>query len=124
DWPLFEYDEDTNRYVAAHHPFTAPKKEHEDMLETDPTNVEANAYDIVLNGFGLGGGSIRIHKSDLQETMFKALGFTDEEAQEQFAFLIEEIKYGATPHGATALGIDRLVMLLAVRTNLHDIIAF
>ncbi|WP_394877388.1 aspartate--tRNA ligase [Mammaliicoccus lentus] len=124
DWPLFEYDEDTNRYVAAHHPFTAPKKEHEDMLETDPTNVEANAYDIVLNGFELGGGSIRIHKSDLQETMFKALGFTDEEAQEQFGFLIEAFKYGAPPHGGIALGLDRLVMLLAGRTNLRDTIAF
>lgn len=124
DWPLFEYDEDTNRYVAAHHPFTAPKKEHEDMLETDPTNVEANAYDIVLNGFELGGGSIRIHKSDLQEKMFKALGFTDEEAQEQFGFLIEAFKYGAPPHGGTALGLDRLVMLLAGRTNLRDTIAF
>ncbi|WP_239703688.1 MULTISPECIES: aspartate--tRNA ligase [unclassified Mammaliicoccus] len=124
DWPLFEYDEDTNRYVAAHHPFTAPKKEHEDMLETDPTNVEANAYDIVLNGFELGGGSIRIHKSDLQEKMFKALGFTDEEAQEQFGFLIEAFKYGAPPHGGIALGLDRLVMLLAGRTNLRDTIAF
>lgn len=124
DWPLFEYDEDTNRYVAAHHPFTAPKKEHEDMLETDPTNVEAKAYDIVLNGFELGGGSIRIHKSDLQEKMFKALGFTDEEAQEQFGFLIEAFKYGAPPHGGIALGLDRLVMLLAGRTNLRDTIAF
>lgn len=124
DWPLFEYDEDTNRYVAAHHPFTAPKKEHEDMLEKDPTNVEANAYDIVLNGFELGGGSIRIHKSDLQEKMFKALGFTDEEAQEQFGFLIEAFKYGAPPHGGIALGLDRLVMLLAGRTNLRDTIAF
>lgn len=124
DWPLFEYDEDSNRYVAAHHPFTAPKKEHEDMLETDPTNVEANAYDIVLNGFELGGGSIRIHKSDLQEKMFKALGFTDEEAQDQFGFLIEAFKYGAPPHGGIALGLDRLVMLLAGRTNLRDTIAF
>lgn len=124
DWPLFEYDEDSNRYVAAHHPFTAPKKEHEDMLETDPINVEANAYDIVLNGFELGGGSIRIHKSDLQEKMFKALGFTDEEAQDQFGFLIEAFKYGAPPHGGIALGLDRLVMLLAGRTNLRDTIAF
>ncbi|WP_239732659.1 MULTISPECIES: aspartate--tRNA ligase [unclassified Mammaliicoccus] len=124
DWPLFEYDEDSNRYVAAHHPFTAPKKEHKEMLETDPTNVEANAYDIVLNGFELGGGSIRIHKSELQEKMFKALGFTEEQAQEQFGFLIEAFKYGAPPHGGIALGLDRLVMLLSGRTNLRDTIAF
>ncbi|MCD8874282.1 aspartate--tRNA ligase [Mammaliicoccus sciuri] len=124
DWPLFEYDEESERYVAAHHPFTAPKKEHEEMLETDPTNVEANAYDIVLNGFELGGGSIRIHKSELQEKMFKALGFTDEQAQEQFGFLIEAFKYGAPPHGGIALGLDRLVMLLSGRTNLRDTIAF
>lgn len=124
DWPLFEYDEDNNRYVAAHHPFTAPKKEHEDKLVTDPTSVEANAYDIVLNGFELGGGSIRIHKSDLQEKMFKALGFTEEEAKEQFGFLIEAFKYGAPPHGGIALGLDRLVMLLSGRTNLRDTIAF
>nr|WP_263313086.1 aspartate--tRNA ligase [Mammaliicoccus sp. Marseille-Q6498] len=124
DWPLFEYDEEEGRYAAAHHPFTAPKKEHESMLETDPTNVEANAYDIVLNGFELGGGSIRIHKSDLQEKMFKALGFTEEQAQEQFGFLIEAFKYGAPPHGGIALGLDRLVMLLSGRTNLRDTIAF
>lgn len=124
DWPLFEYDEESERYVAAHHPFTAPKKEHEEMLETDPTNVEANAYDIVLNGFELGGGSIRIHKSELQEKMFKALGFTEEQAQEQFGFLIEAFKYGAPPHGGIALGLDRLVMLLSRRTNLRDTIAF
>ncbi|WP_353462156.1 aspartate--tRNA ligase [Mammaliicoccus sciuri] len=124
DWPLFEYDEESERYVAAHHPFTAPKKEHEAMLETDPTNVEANAYDIVLNGFELGGGSIRIHKSELQEKMFKALGFTEEQAQEQFGFLIEAFKYGAPPHGGIALGLDRLVMLLSGRTNLRDTIAF
>ena len=124
DWPLLEYVEDSKRYVAAHHPFTAPKKEHESMLETDPTNVEANAYDIVLNGFELGGGSIRIHKSELQEKMFKALGFTEEQAQEQFGFLIEAFKYGAPPHGGIALGLDRLVMLLSGRTNLRDTIAF
>lgn len=124
DWPLFEYDEESERYVAAHHPFTAPKKEHEEMLETDPRNVEANAYDIVLNGFELGGGSIRIHKSELQEKMFKALGFTEEQAQEQFGFLIEAFKYGAPPHGGIALGLDRLVMLLSGRTNLRDTIAF
>lgn len=94
------------------------------MLETDPTNVEANAYDIVLNGFELGGGSIRIHKSELQEKMFKALGFTEEQAQEQFGFLIEAFKYGAPPHGGIALGLDRLVMLLSGRTNLRDTIAF
>lgn len=124
DWPLFEYDDESERYVAAHHPFTAPKKEHEEMLENDPTNVEANAYDIVLNGFELGGGSIRIHKSELQEKMFKALGFTEEQAQEQFGFLIEAFKYGAPPHGGIALGLDRLVMLLSGRTNLRDTIAF
>ncbi|TDL98196.1 aspartate--tRNA ligase [Macrococcus brunensis] len=124
DWPLFEYDEEAGRYFAAHHPFTAPKKEHVDMLMTDKDKVQANAYDIVLNGYELGGGSIRIHDQEMQAKMFEALGFTKEEAEEQFGFLMNAFKYGAPPHGGIALGLDRMVMLLAGRTNLRDVIAF
>ncbi|WP_411844197.1 aspartate--tRNA ligase [Salinicoccus sp. HZC-1] len=124
DWPLFEYDEDAGRYFAAHHPFTSPKKEDVELLETEPEKVKANAYDIVLNGYELGGGSIRIHDADMQEKMFKALGFTDEERDEQFGFLIEAFKYGAPPHGGIAYGLDRLVMLLAGTDNIRDVIAF
>ncbi|ULG73516.1 aspartate--tRNA ligase [Macrococcus brunensis] len=124
DWPLFEYDEEAGRYFAAHHPFTAPKKEHVDMLMTDKDKVQANAYDIVLNGYELGGGSIRIHDQEMQAKMFEALGFTKEEAEEQFGFLLNAFKYGAPPHGGIALGLDRMVMLLAGRTNLRDVIAF
>ncbi|WP_251520249.1 aspartate--tRNA ligase [Staphylococcus sp. Marseille-Q6910] len=124
DWPLLEYDEDTKRYTAAHHPFTAPKTEDIDKLETEPENAQANAYDIVLNGYELGGGSIRIHEAEIQQKMFKALGFTEEQVQEQFGFLMDAFKYGAPPHGGIALGLDRLVMLLTGRTNLRDTIAF
>lgn len=124
DWPLFEYDEEAGRYFAAHHPFTAPKKEHVDMLMTDKDKVQANAYDIVLNGYELGGGSIRIHDQEMQAKMFEALGFSEEEAEKQFGFLMNAFKYGAPPHGGIALGLDRMVMLLAGRTNLRDVIAF
>ncbi|HDP4718956.1 TPA: aspartate--tRNA ligase [Staphylococcus aureus] len=124
DWPLLKYDEDAKRYVAAHHPFTSPKEADIAKLGTAPEEAEANAYDIVLNGYELGGGSIRIHDGELQEKMFEVLGFTKEQAQEQFGFLLDAFKYGAPPHGGIALGLDRLVMLLTNRTNLRDTIAF
>lgn len=124
DWPLFEYDEDLGRYFAAHHPFTSPKREDIDKLETAPHEVKANAYDIVLNGYELGGGSIRISDAELQERMFRALGFTDEERDSQFGFLIEAFHYGAPPHGGIAYGLDRFVMLLTGSDNIRDVIAF
>ncbi|WP_414052431.1 aspartate--tRNA ligase [Macrococcus animalis] len=124
DWPLFEYDEDLDRYFAAHHPFTAPKPEHLELLKSNPEAAEANAYDVVLNGYELGGGSIRIHNQEVQAQMFEALGFTKEEAENQFGFLMNAFKFGAPPHGGIALGLDRMVMLLAGRTNLRDVIAF
>ncbi|MDK3622768.1 aspartate--tRNA ligase [Staphylococcus pseudintermedius] len=124
DWPLLEYDEEARRYVAAHHPFTSPKVEDIDLLETAPEQAQAQAYDLVLNGFELGGGSIRIHDGELQQRMFKALGFSDEAAQEQFGFLLDAFKYGAPPHGGIALGLDRFVMILSGHTNLRDTIAF
>lgn len=124
DWPLLEYDEDSKRHVAAHHPFTSPVAEDVDKLSTDPSNVRANAYDIVLNGYELGGGSLRIHKRELQQQMFEALGFTEESAQEQFGFLFDALEYGAPPHGGVALGLDRIVMLLANKSNIRDTILF
>lgn len=124
DWPLLEYDEELHRYVAAHHPFTSPKPEDIDRLESAPETVQAQAYDIVLNGFELGGGSIRIHDGEIQSKMFKALGFSEESAQEQFGFLLDAFKFGAPPHGGIALGLDRLVMLLTGASNLRDTIAF
>lgn len=124
DWPLLEYDEEARRYVAAHHPFTSPKVEDIDLLETAPENAQAQAYDLVLNGFELGGGSIRIHDAALQQRMFKALGFSEEATQEQFGFLLDAFKFGAPPHGGIALGLDRFVMILSGRTNLRDTIAF
>ncbi|MEL0538809.1 aspartate--tRNA ligase [Staphylococcus debuckii] len=124
DWPLLEYDEDEKRYVAAHHPFTSPKDEDLDKLDSAPEKAQAKAYDIVLNGYELGGGSIRIHNADIQSKMFEVLGFTKEQAQEQFGFLLDAFKFGAPPHGGIALGLDRFVMLLAGRNNLRDTIAF
>jgi aspartyl-tRNA synthetase len=125
DWPLLEYDEDEGRYFAAHHPFTAPAAEKDaSELLTNPQKVRANAYDLVLNGYELGGGSIRIHKKEQQEEMFKILGFTKEQSEEQFGFLLEALEYGAPPHGGVALGLDRIVMLLAGRSNLRDTILF
>lgn len=124
DWPLFEYDEEEERFVAAHHPFTSPKEEDIELLETTPEKVKANAYDIVLNGYELGGGSIRISNPELQEKMFKALGFSEKEMHDQFGFLIEAFKYGAPPHGGLAYGLDRLVMLLTKTDNIRDVIAF
>ncbi|GMB07512.1 aspartate--tRNA ligase [Thermolongibacillus altinsuensis] len=124
DWPLLEYDEEEGRYYAAHHPFTMPVREDLPKLETEPEKVRAQAYDLVLNGYELGGGSLRIFERDVQEKMFRVLGFTQEEAKEQFGFLLEAFEYGTPPHGGIALGLDRLVMLLAGRTNLRDTIAF
>lgn len=124
NWPLFEYDAELGRYFAAHHPFTRPADEDAALLDTDPANVRAQAYDLVLNGFELGGGSLRIYEREMQEKMFRTLGFSDEEAKEQFGFLLEAFEYGTPPHGGVAFGLDRLVMLLAGRTNLRDTIAF
>lgn len=124
DWPLLEYDEDSRRFSAAHHPFTMPVREDIPLLETEPEKVHAQAYDIVLNGYELGGGSLRIYERDVQNKMFKALGFTVEEANSQFGFLLDAFDYGTPPHGGIALGLDRFVMLLAGRTNLRDTIAF
>lgn len=124
DWPLLEYDEEQSRYVAAHHPFTSAFEEDIDKLETDPSSVRANAYDIVLNGYELGGGSVRNYKKEQQDKMFKVLGFTEKEAEEQFGFLLDALEYGAPPHGGIALGLDRIIMLLAGRSNLRDTILF
>ena len=124
DFPLFEYDEEENRYVAKHHPFTSPKDEDLDKLETDPANCRAKAYDIVLNGYEIGGGSIRIHNSAVQERMFKALGFTEQEAVDKFGFFIDAFKYGAPPHGGIAYGLDRVTMLITGTDNIRDVIAF
>lgn len=124
DWPLLEYDEEEKRFYAAHHPFTRPKDEDIELLETNPGKVHAQAYDIVLNGYELGGGSLRIYEPDLQNKMFELLGFTEEEAKEQFGFLLEAFEYGVPPHGGLAIGLDRFVMILAGRTNLRDTIAF
>jgi aspartyl-tRNA synthetase len=124
DWPLLEYDEEEGRYYAAHHPFTMPFREDMDKLESDPASVRAQAYDLVLNGYELGGGSLRIFERDVQEKMFSVLGFTKEEAQSQFGFLLEAFEYGTPPHGGIALGLDRMLMLLTGRTNLRDTIAF
>ncbi|WP_085508962.1 aspartate--tRNA ligase [Thalassobacillus devorans] len=124
DWPLLEYDEDAGRYFAAHHPFTMPEPEEVELLETDPAKVHAQAYDLVLNGYELGGGSLRIYHKELQDQMFEVLGFSKEEAEEQFGFLLEALEYGTPPHGGIALGLDRIVMLLAGRNNLRDTILF
>jgi aspartyl-tRNA synthetase len=124
DWPLLEFDEEDNRYYAAHHPFTMPVREDIEKFDSNPAEVRAEAYDLVLNGYELGGGSLRIYERDIQEKMFEVLGFSKEEAQEQFGFLLEAFEYGTPPHGGIALGLDRLVMLLAGRTNLRDTIAF
>ena len=124
DFPLFEYDEEEKRYVSKHHPFTHPKDEDIKYLESNPEKVYAKAYDIVINGDELGGGSIRINNSDLQNRMFKALGLTKEETEIKFGFLLEALKYGTPPHGGLAFGLDRLIMLLAGTNNIKDVIAF
>ena len=124
DFPLFEYNEEDQRYYAMHHPFTHPADEDIERLLTDPGSVKAKAYDIVLNGVEVGGGSIRIHERDLQKKMFEALGLSDEEAAEKFGFLLEAFRYGAPPHGGLAYGFDRLVMLMLGESSIREVIAF
>ncbi|SHE27066.1 aspartate--tRNA ligase [Alkalibacter saccharofermentans] len=124
DFPLLEYDEDEKRYVAIHHPFTSPKPEDIELLDTDPLKARARAYDIVLNGAEIGGGSIRIHNNELQEKLFKVLGFSEEKASENFGFLLESFKYGTPPHGGIAYGLDRIVMEILGTDNIRDVIAF
>lgn len=124
DWPLFEYDEELGRYFAAHHPFTSPKKSDVELLSTNPHKCLARAYDFVINGYEVGGGSIRIANQDLQSTMFKTLGFSEEEAYNQFGFFIDALKYGTPPHGGIAFGIDRISMIFGNTNNIKDVIAF
>jgi aspartyl-tRNA synthetase len=124
NFPLFEWDEETQRWFARHHPFTSPALEDVDRLESDPGSVIARAYDVVLNGLELGGGSIRINRPELQTRMFKALGINEQEAKERFGFLLEAFRYGAPPHGGIALGVDRMAMLMARADSLRDVIAF
>ena len=124
EFPQFEWSDEENRYVAMHHPFTMPMDEDLDKLESDPGSVRAKAYDIVLNGTEIGGGSVRIHQADVQSRMFKALGLTDEVANEKFGFLLDAFKYGVPPHAGLAYGLDRLVMLMAKRDSIRDVIAF
>ncbi|WP_066632479.1 aspartate--tRNA ligase [Labilibacter marinus] len=124
DFPLLEWDEDSKRFHAMHHPFTSPKKEDLALIETEPGQVRANAYDLVINGVEIGGGSIRIHNDELQHKMFQLLGFTEEEAENQFGFLMNAFKYGAPPHGGVAFGFDRLVSLFAGIDSIRDVIAF
>ena len=124
DFPLLEWDEETKRYHAMHHPFTAPKTHDILMLDKDPSKVRANAYDLILNGNEIGGGSIRIHDRELQNKMLKHLGFSDVEAKEQFGFLMEAFEYGAPPHGGIAFGFDRLCAILGGQESIRDFIAF
>jgi len=124
DFPMFEYDEDAGRYFAAHHPFTSPKDGHEDFLASDPSRALAKAYDMVLNGWEIGGGSVRIHRADVQRKVFAALNIDENEAREKFGFLLDALQYGAPPHGGVAFGLDRLVTLLAGADSIRDVIAF
>lgn len=124
DFPMFEYDEEEKRYVAMHHPFTAPRDEDLPLLATDPGKAYAKAYDMVLNGTEIGGGSIRIHRRDVQKQIFSAIGLTDEQAQEKFGFMMNAFEYGAPPHGGLAFGLDRLIMIMAQRDSIRDVIAF
>jgi aspartyl-tRNA synthetase len=124
DFPMFEYDEENRRFVAVHHPFTAPKPGHEDLMENDPGACLAQAYDMVLNGWELGGGSVRIHQEAVQSKVFRALAINAEEAQEKFGFLLDALRYGAPPHGGLAFGLDRLVTLMTGADSIRDVIAF
>jgi len=124
DFPLLDFDAEENRYVAVHHPFTAPQIQDEGLLDTDPLKIKAQAYDLVLNGTELGGGSIRIHTPELQKKIFSLLGITEEEAEQKFGFLIDALSFGAPPHGGLAFGLDRIVMLLQKMTSIRDVIAF
>ena len=124
EFPLFEYHEGDGRWYSMHHPFTSPHPEDMELLESDPGKVRALAYDVVANGYELGGGSIRIHNSEIQERVFRALSLSDEEAREKFGFFLEALQYGTPPHGGIALGFDRIAMLAAGGTSLRDVIAF
>ena len=124
EFPLLEYDDEEKRWVAKHHPFTSPMDEDIGLLDSEPKKVRAKAYDIVLNGVEIGGGSIRIHDQELQKKMFSIIGLPEEEAQKRFGFLLEAFKYGTPPHGGLAFGLDRLIMLMANRNSIRDVIAF
>ncbi|CFN67244.1 aspartyl-tRNA synthetase [Bordetella pertussis] len=124
DFPMFEYDEEENRYTAAHHPFTSPKDGHEDFLESDPGKAVAKAYDMVLNGWEIGGGSVRIHREEVQSKVFRALKIDAEEAREKFGFLLDALQYGAPPHGGIAFGLDRIITMMAGAESIRDVIAF
>jgi aspartyl-tRNA synthetase len=124
DFPMFERDEEERRWVATHHPFTAPKDGHEDLLSTDPAGALAKAYDMVLNGWEIGGGSVRIHRAEVQEKVFRALGISAEEARSKFGFLLDNLQFGAPPHGGIAFGLDRIVTLMAGADSIRDVIAF
>ena len=124
EFPLLEWNEDENRYTAMHHPFTMPMEEDLPYIDSDPGRVRAKAYDIVLNGTELGGGSVRIFQDDIQEKMFECLGFTKEQAHERFGFLLDAFKYGVPPHAGLAYGLDRLIMLITGEESIRDVIAF
>jgi aspartyl-tRNA synthetase len=124
DFPLLEWDEDADRFFAMHHPFTSPLPEDLDLLASDPGAVRARAYDVIMDGVELGGGSIRINNATVQQQMFTALGITEDEARERFGFLLEAFRYGVPPHGGIALGIDRMIMLMSGRDSIRDVIAF
>jgi aspartyl-tRNA synthetase len=124
DFPMFEYDEEEDRFVAAHHPFTSPKEEHLDYLQTDPAKCLAKAYDLALNGWEIGGGSVRIHREDVQSKVFRALKIDADEARAKFGFLLDALQYGAPPHGGIAFGLDRLVAMMAGSESIRDVIAF
>jgi aspartyl-tRNA synthetase len=124
DFPMFEHDEESNRWMAVHHPFTAPKDGHEDLMVTDPANCISKGYDMVLNGWEMGGGSVRIHRADVQKKVFDALKITPEEAQQKFGFLLDALQYGAPPHGGLAFGLDRIVTLMTGAESIRDVIAF